>query len=322
MKRIFTDGKFAFVAIAIAVALLGTAIAEVAPEKRAREAKRVKPPARFDDGGVFARDATAKLVGSRPATGEGGTAVAGTTNPIGGNSGPAPTGGQWAAIIPGPIVEDEIKKFVNEINAATANPGNFKSGGNRDVRRRFAVIALMFGIAHEFDEDIRWKELAGGARDMFGRASSNAKASDINAYNDAKARAQELSDLIRGSKPEFPAPESEIEWARVSERRPLMSRLEEASQEHIRKMVASDDEFTRNLDEIRHEAAVIAAIAQIIQRESYEYADDDDYLQYCQDMQKYSMALYEAAERKNLEAAQSALGEMTKTCDECHSGYR
>ncbi|MEX0866901.1 MAG: cytochrome c [Pirellulales bacterium] len=304
------------------VAMLGTAVAEIAPEKRDRESKRVRPPSHFSDTDVFARDAKQRLSGSRPAASDGSTPVV-AGGPSGGTPAP-PTagGGSWAAIIPGPIVEDEIKKFAVEIDAATANPGSFKSGGNLVVRKRFAVIALMFGIAHEFGEDIRWKDSAGGARDMFGRASSNAKASDINAFNDAKSRATELNDLIRGSKPDFPTPAEEIEWARLAERRPLMARLDDAAEKNIRKMVANEGEFSRNIDSIRHEAAVVAAIARIIRDESYEYADDDDYLQYCNDMQKYAAALYEAAERKNLEAAQTAIGELTKTCSGCHDGYR
>lgn len=322
MSRVFTPKLLFAIVAMLLVAWLGTAVAEVSPEKRARESKRVRPPSRFSDTDIFARDATAKLSGSRPAVGDGAAAVVITT-PTGGSSGPAAGGsGQWAAIIPGAIVEDEIKKFATEISEATANPGAFKSGGNRVVRKRFAVIALMFGIAHEYDGDIRWKELAAGARDMFGRASSNAKAADINAYNDAKARATELDDLIRGSKPSFPKPADELEWVRLAERRPLMQRLEDAADKNIRKMAANEGEFSRSTEEIRHEAAVIAAIAQIIQKEGYEYADDDDYLQYCSDMQRHALALYTAAERKNLEAAQAAMGELGKTCSGCHDGYR
>ena len=128
--------------------------------------------------------------------------------------------------------------------------------------------------------------------------------------------------LIGGEKVEFGDAAAEFLWSEISERRALMSRLEEAQEKRLRPWTASQGEFERRAADIKREAEIVAVIAEIIQREEYEYWDDDDYLAYCEHMKQHAQEVARFAEEKNLSEAQRAVGEISKTCSECHEGYR
>jgi hypothetical protein len=219
-------------------------------------------------------------------------------------------------------VTDEIKSYLPELAQHVRTPGAFKSGGNRKVRKHYAVIAVMFGITAEYDGSIRWQKVAAGARDAFARAAANAKAADTNTYKESKLRFQDLEDMVRGGTIEFEAPEGEVLWSDIAERRALMQRLEDAHDNRLRPLTANQAEFDKNLTQVIHEAEVIAALAQVIQREEYEYYDDDDYLAFCQQLVQQARGVVEAAKGKNLAEVQKYVGEITKSCSACHEGYK
>jgi hypothetical protein len=124
---------------------------------------------------------------------------------------------------------NEIKSYRADVAEEVRNIGVFKAGGNRQIRRQFSVLAVMFGIIAEYDQSIRWKQNAASARAAFARAAVNAKAADDNTFNESKARSQNLDDLVRGGSTEFPAPPAgEVKWPAIAERRQLMLRLDMA----------------------------------------------------------------------------------------------
>jgi hypothetical protein len=217
---------------------------------------------------------------------------------------------------------DEIKSQFPAVGENVRRVGSFKSGGHRDVEWQYAVIAVMFGIIAEHDEPGRWKDIAASARDAFARASANAKSGSTDAYNDSKTRYEDLGQLIRGGSVEFEEPKEDVVWSRLADRRLLMQRLEQGQTERLKPFVATQAEFEKNRPAVIHEAQIIAAIAEIIQREEYEFYDDDEYCAFCKQLQKQARQVALAAEENNLAELQLHLGEMTKSCSACHEGYK
>ena len=180
----------------------------------------------------------------------------------------------------------------------------------------------MFGIAAEYDDTVRWQEVAAAARDAFARASSNAKANDANAFREAKTRRNDLSELIRGGTVEFGAPPAEFLWSDVAERRLLMKRLEVAHNERLRRLTGTQSELARNRATVIHEAEIIAALAEVIQRDGFEFHDDDDYLAFCRQLQQQARGVVEGVEADDFAKVGRHVGEISKTCSACHEGYK
>jgi cytochrome c556 len=121
---------------------------------------------------------------------------------------------------------------------------------------------------------------------------------------------------------QLPAAKGDAAWPKVADRPPLMKRLERAQQQAVAPLVASKAEFERHAGRLAHEAQIIAALAEVISREGYEFADDDTYLEYARAMQTQALQVRDAATSKNYEQARQAAGELGKTCNNCHEGYR
>lgn len=112
------------------------------------------------------------------------------------------------------------------------------------------------------------------------------------------------------------------DWPQVADRPPLMQRLNIAQQDRLTKWLASKQEFSTHRDDVKHEAQLIATLAEIIARPGFEYADDDTYLGYAHDLKKNETEIAAAAESDNYDQARQALGNASKTCAACHEGYR
>ncbi len=314
----------AFAILISASALTTLAVAQRPPADRGPA--RAAPPKSWDNETerLFSTDPLTLLRGERPRAGgswssSGGTVTGGT---VADTSPSAGSGGGWSRFLSASNLEDEIKSYRLSVAANVKSPGVFNGGGNRNLRNEFGIIAAMFAVAAEFDGTVRWKEEAAGARAAFARAARNAKAADSNTFKESKARSQDLDLLINGEKVEFETPAEDFLWSDVCERRAMMKRLKDAQLERIKPWTANKAEFDRNKDNIRHEAEIIAVLSEIMQKPNFEFHDDDDYIAFCQQLQRHALDTAAAAKDGDLAGAQRAGGEVAKTCDACHEGYR
>jgi cytochrome c556 len=125
---------------------------------------------------------------------------------------------------------------------------------------------------------------------------------------------------VRGGTP--PADKVPAGGTQVVERAALMKRLEAAQKDAIAPLSANAKEFQRGSDRLAHDAELVAALAQIITREGYEFADDESYLEHARAMQAAATQVREAATSGNYEQARQAAGTLGKACAACHEGFR
>ena len=81
-------------------------------------------------------------------------------------------------------------------------------------------------------------------------------------------------------------------------------------------------EFEKNRMPLIHEARIHAALAEIMQQPSYEFADDDDYRGHGNQLKIDAQQIVQAAEERNLEQVQLFVGQLNKTCSRCHEAYK
>lgn len=300
--------------------------------------KRVAPPT-FDAKRVedtFFKDARTILVGPRPTGAAAGTAAvaAATTNtptPLTptdtGPTSPMPAAGEfkWSVLISPETLQDEIKSYKPLLEEKTRTPSAFKSG-NQEVRKYFSVLAAMFLILEKYDGDVRatLKSQAAAARELFGRTGFNSKSATDQSFNEAKQRTADLQSLLNGESisppPNLDPPTNYAQ--RVAGRSMLMRRFEEAHDKRLKGWTSSPDEFRKNADKIKHEAELIAALAQIIQHESYDFADDESYRGYAEAMKTGALAVIEGVKQKNADQATKGVSMIGKACSDCHGDFR
>jgi len=286
--------------------------------------RRSTPPAgRFDRlvSGSFFEDAFAELEGPRPDF-----AMRKKTEPPpnGGGKGvsDAGSGFRWSAMVSGGTLTDEIKDRKADITAAIASPATFKGGGYNDCRDALSSIALAFAVIADYDGDVRWKDEAATARDLFARTGFNCKVGTDQSFNEARVREGMLDAMIQGSRlDEKSEREEDFLWNQVAGRPPLMARLEKA-RKTLAAATSSKSEFQKLSEVVLHEAEIVAAIGHVIQQEDFEYWDDETYCEYSEMMRQAAVDAREATLQNDYDAVSTAVGSLRKSCDTCHGDYR
>ncbi len=228
----------------------------------------------------------------------------------------------WPSLIAAETIEDEIKSQQQKLAQTVANAAKFKGGGYQQARLHLSVLAVMFAIDAEYGQPMRWQRDATAMRAAVARAGFNCKVGTDASYSETKKVSEEIQSLVRGESLELPAAEPTSQWSQVADRGPLMKRLEQAQQQGLAAWTANSREFSRQSDKLSREAQLIAALAEVICREGYEFADDDSYRAYAQTMGREAQAVREAAAHDDYQQARRAAGEVSKTCNACHEGYR
>jgi hypothetical protein len=321
MGRCMASRGWAGLFIVVAAALCGRGIAA----EQAPPVKRAKPPVWSQDVlDEFFVDARKQLVGERPAK----RSEAMATNPPSGQgsgvANDAETGGAapWSQVISGDALAAEVKRIAATLREPLANPAKFKSGGYKDCRSAFNELAVLFAVIAEYDGDVRWKDDAPALRDGLARAARNCKTGTDQTFAEGAELRTQLDDLIRGErlggKP-APAPER---WNELADRPLLMVRMESALQEGISPALSNARDFSRKAVDVQQEAEVLAMLAAIIDREEFEYWDDENFRQHSGALRAASRELTRAAADANYDAARAAAGRAEQACSACHEGYR
>ncbi|HEY1784104.1 MAG TPA: hypothetical protein VGG30_01100 [Pirellulales bacterium] len=306
-------------------ALTCTAIALIASTLwAAATIKRSNPPKldQAEGADIFFPDARQALVGPRPTA----SAVAGAGAPGSADGGAAGPGGAgafaWSHLISADSLETEVKALVRQLGETLKNSSAFTGGGYQDARRQFSELAVMFAIIAGYDSDVRWKQAAGSIRPLVSRAGFNCKVGTDLSYREAKQRQEDLDKMLRGDASQGSRENENFTWDKVSSRPPLMQRLERAQRQGLVLWTADSAQFQKNNAQFLREAELIAAIAEVIGREGFEYADDDTYLEYAHAMRDAAIEAAEAARKKNYDQARKAVGTIEKSCNSCHEGFR
>ncbi len=240
-----------------------------------------------------------------------------------GGSGNSGSSSIWPQLISAQVLEDEIKRSVTALAQALSTPSKFKSGRHRVARRLFSVNAVLLNIAAQYPEDVRFKRVAPALREAVARSGFNCKVNSDSAFQGARQALELLQSALRGEKIESgQGVEPVVPFPKAADRPPLMQRMEQAQQGRLAPWTASPSEFKANLEEVFHEAQVLAALARVIQDPQYEYGEDETYLEYAQMLEKACRELMEAVKTNNYEQARKAVGTITQSCSDCHGDFR
>jgi hypothetical protein len=292
-----------------------------APPAGKPKPKRVRPPT-FDKSvnDVFARDARKLLVGKRPPLG--GTVAPPKTpgkKPTG--DPPAASSYAWSKIISRDALETEIKRYNQLVQKNVTTPGKYRSGGYKEGRVQFSTLAIAFGVVAEYDGEPswRWKKHAPGMRDALAKAGKNSKVGSEAAYKEAKLRKFDLEDMIRGGSVDLVGSPGSVDWSDVTDRSPLMKRLDLAFDKRLKPWLSSPAQFKQNRAAAKHEAEIVAMLAEVMTRKAMDDYEEEDYAEWARTMKQAARTIAEAS---TYEEASRVAGTISKSCSACHEVYK
>lgn len=312
----------------MALVTVTPALAVLAQTKSPKTAKRAQPP-KFGKHDPFYADAFKEgLVGERPANlGQPGSAVgnrssSGASASAAGSSGGVPLSA-WSKLISATTIEDSIKALKLQVDQEVTTPSDFAGKGHKLARRDYTLLAVLFGIAGEYDADVRWKKDAPAARDAFARSAVNFKVGTPQAFQEAKLRKEELTDLLGGSSP-FAGKEAETKanWGQVANRAPLMQHIEVVWDQRLKPALSDKARFAANPDAVLRDAEILAALGEVLAKEGMPDADAEEYKAFSARLRDGAKTISDGVKSKSYEQAAPAGGIISKACTECHENYR
>ncbi len=307
--------------IAVAVAC-GIAQEKPAPKRQVERAKRPIFSARDWDGIYFEDLFQQGLVGPRPENfGKSKPAPKNATPLVNTENGDSPAAfSGWSTLISSQAIEDEVKKTHLELDTLITTSQKFKTDSGK-VRESFSLLATLFAIIAEYDDNVRWKAEAASARDAFAQAAANAQTSSDEAFANARTQRDQLAELIRGGKLAG-GNSGEMDWTHWTDRVALMKRLDESFDKRLKPWTSSAEEMNRHSDEILHDANIVAAIGRVLTQTGLEEADDEEYAKFAREMSAAAKELQSAMQANQFDAASSAVNRLGKACNDCHEVYR
>ncbi|HEX3870665.1 MAG TPA: hypothetical protein VHV77_09525 [Pirellulales bacterium] len=228
----------------------------------------------------------------------------------------------WSKIISADNLEALVKAEAPIVADAVKTMPNFKGNGREKAQIAYSELAALFAVIANYDGDVRWKKDAIGLRNKFSQVSLNCKTSSDAAYKEAKARSDDLAELLRGGTVDLPKGDSTDELGKLISRPPLMKLMDEACKAHISPWTNDKGAFNKNKETLTREAQLMAMLAEVIKDPSFDSGDDPTYVAYAAELQKQCLELVEAIKSDNQSGAQSAVSRINKSCDTCHGEYR
>lgn len=304
--------------------LIAAAVAAGPRDARRRRPRRALPPHWSKDvTDLFFADARTALVGSRPQFPHVPATSATSPNDATKRRSAAADGATgWSRVISAETLEDEVKAQKLLLDQQLTSLGEFKSGRYRDCRERLSTLAVIFAIIAQYDGPVRWQQQAAGIRDRLSRAGFNCKAGSDAAYRDAILCKQQLDDLVRGGKAAVAAADPNVPWDQVTDVPSLMRRMARGHEERLTQGAANQGEARRQGATLLHEAQLLAALAEVLQREPLDNWDDETYVDYARQLERAALDSAAGVRQNNYNQLRQAAGEVTKACSQCHEGYR
>jgi hypothetical protein len=313
--------------VPIAAAVLASCLTLLAAgDQDNASAKRAPPPTKWDSRvtDVFFPDARKVLVGPRPTYAASGAKADGASKEAASASQKGTSGTfAWSKLISADELQNEVKSLSTSLADAVKTQQGFLGGGSKKARQSLSQLAAAFAILNEYDGEIRWKDQAAVARDLFAKAGYNSKAATEATFREAKSRSDDLAALLRGESITTPANvEPKNDWSKVSNLSPLMLRLEAAQRDRISAATSNPGEFKKNAPQLSHESEIVAAFAEVLSRPGMDNADDDKFRGFAKALQQSAVDLRAAVKNDNYDSARAAAGTMAKTCTNCHADFR
>lgn len=231
-------------------------------------------------------------------------------------------GSQFTRLISPASLEDEIKRVRLAFDATVTTPSAFRSGEFQNARLHLNTLAALFAVIVEHQGDVRWKQDAAAARDLFARTAANCRTGSVQVYNEVRLRKDDLEDLVSGSGLADRQANSENDWMVIADRVPLMTYAEALLEGPLKQSTRNAEVIASEAEQVRRTAELLAVVGEILKQEGMPDADDEDYAALSQELIDAGAAVSRALDQADAAAVARGVGAVSQSCSRCHENYR
>lgn len=307
--------------LAIPVSLLS---AQATKPRPPRQKPPVFQPKDWDK--VFFPDVASQLQGDDPTTGAGVAtmeqatiAEAPSTNTTGTDT--ATGDSRWLQRISSASLESLVKESKLRLDGIVTTPAKFAGGGYEDARREFTLLALLFAVIEEYPEEVRWQKSASLAKRKWARVAAGTKVGSPQAYNEAKLRLQDLTEMLNGNPLSDAGAAEEFVWSEALDRAALMQTLEATLRERMIPLAGSPKTVKEQPEELTQMAELIETIGESLKLPGMSEADQENYVKWCEEMIANAESLQQAVSLGNADAVKAASAKIDQSCTNCHNDF-
>lgn len=241
----------------------------------------------------------------------------------GGASNETGTGGEgWSKLISASSLEEEVKRFRNEFDQGLAAIGPFKSGGYQDSRVQLSVLATLFAVISEYDDDVKWKKQAAEMRQRLARSAGNFRSGSVQVFNEAKQRSGDLADLVNGvGSGNANQSDEKVDWVSIADRSVLM--------EYADLLLMDMEDESNDVESVSAAAAplarraeLLAMLGKVLIQEDMDDASDEDYASLSKEMTVAATEVARSLSIDDFESVPASVSKIRDSCSNCHESYR
>jgi len=235
---------------------------------------------------------------------------------------PAQSTDEWAAIISGEDIQDEVKKIRLRLQENLGAIGKYNAHYNKEIRWDGSGLAALAAIALVHPDNVSWKAHAAQIRDIASEMAAKSKGLGAKPFEDTKKEFEKIDSLLNGNPPPgLEEPAADVTFSEVSNRRNLMHCLETGA-DYLRANFQAEAVFQKGAEDVAHAASVVAAYCKVIGTEGYVSADEEDYQNFLKPLLDANLTMAKAARDKDFTAFSEANGRVVKYCSDCHGTYQ
>jgi hypothetical protein len=226
----------------------------------------------------------------------------------------------WHLFLPMDELQSEVKSLRNRLTSALANQGQFRQN-IKTIANDSTELAALAAIVQNHDESINWKDKSHYVREFSTQISHAATGLTKEEFEKTKSAFQRLITVLDGSIPADAGDVPEIRpFHEAASRKLLMKRIEKAK-DWLKQDVNSESKFKSKLDQIRHEASILSALANVIANKGYGDAESEDYQGYARQLIDGAKEASEASGDGTYGKFKQAIDKINKSCTDCHGTY-
>jgi hypothetical protein len=226
----------------------------------------------------------------------------------------------WEQVIPIEVLNEEVKQIRNRLTANLQTVATFNREQEANAMDA-VVLSALAAIAIEHPGDLNWKDKAPHIRDLANVIFVNSSSTGREPFALCEVAFEQIQIMLDGGPV---PPEVMADPARhpmeVADRYDLMQRFDQTSS-HLKSNVNSEARLKEDVPGVVRELSVLAALATLIAKDGYVYAEEPEYQGYLTAFRDSVMASRTGAQQESYEQFSQGLAGIQKACQDCHGQY-
>ncbi len=201
------------------------------------------------------------------------------------------------------------------------NVGKYNSG-MAEIPSNGATLAILAGVAAKHADKVRWQSKAKFVRDLAAQMLAEDLARGRKSYEQVKEPFEKIVEILDGSEPaELPESKDQAVFSDVAAFGGVMKRMDRGFK-WIQTNARDQESYKENAERVKHEAAILAVMARVINEEGYGFSDDEDFVKFAGQLLEACRAIEMSLKTENFDQYDKAISSIDQLCTRCHMGRR